>query len=86
MVVTREGDRFSRLVSVQYADTIYNGLWFTPLREALDAYINSVQERVTGLIRMKLFKGACRIVGRKSPYALKDHGLADEARDAFVTS
>jgi argininosuccinate synthase len=86
MVVTREGDRFSRLVSVQYADTIYNGLWFTPLREALDAYINTMQERVTGLIRMKLFKGACRIVGRKSPYALKDHGLADEARDAFVAS
>jgi len=86
MVVTREGDRFSRLVSVQYADTIYNGLCFTPLREALDAYINTMQERVTGLIRMKLFKGACRIVGRKSPYALKDHGLADEARDAFVAS
>jgi argininosuccinate synthase len=41
---------------------------------------------VTGRIRMKLFKGACRIVGRKSPYALQDHGLADEARDAFVTS
>jgi argininosuccinate synthase len=86
MVVTREVDRFSRLVSVQYADAIYNGLWFTPLREALDAYINTVQERVTGLIRMKLFKGACRIVGRKSAYALKDHALADEARDAFVAS
>jgi argininosuccinate synthase len=85
MVVTREADRFSRLVSVQYADTIYNGLWFTPLREALDAYINSVQERVTGQIRMKLFKGACHIVGRKSPFALADR-LADEARDAFVVS
>src|SRR5262245_44940118 len=89
MVVTREADRFSRLVSVQYADTIYNGLWFTPLREALDAYINAVQERVSGQIRMKLFKGACHIVGRKSPFALSDHGLApgnDEARDAFVAS
>ena len=58
MVVTREADRFSRLVSVQYADTIYNGLWFTPLREALDAYINTVQERVSGQIRMK------RVLGR----------------------
>jgi argininosuccinate synthase len=91
MVVTREADRFSRLVSVQYADTIYNGLWFTPLREALDAYINAVQERVTGLIRMKLFKGACRIVGRKSPYALSDQLVAavdpmDDARDAMTAS
>jgi argininosuccinate synthase len=86
MVVTREADRFSRLVSVQYADTIYNGLWFTPLREALDAYINTVQERVTGQIRMKLFKGACHIVGRKSPFALSDHAVADEARDVVVAS
>jgi len=86
MVVTREADRFSRLVSVQYADTIYNGLWFTPLRDALDAYINTVQERVTGHIRMKLFKGACHIVGRKSPFALAEYGLSDEARDAFVAS
>jgi argininosuccinate synthase len=85
MVVTREADRFSRLVSVQYADSIYNGLWFTPLREALDAYINAVQERVTGQIRMKLFKGACHIVGRKSPFALADR-LADEARAAVVVS
>ena len=93
MVVTREADRFSRLVSVQYADTIYNGLWFTPLREALDAYINTVQERVTGRIRMKLFKGACRIVGRKSPFTLaEDAAVAtvdavdDDARDAIAAS
>ena len=59
-------DRFSRAVSLQYADTVYDGLWFTPLREALDAYVDKVQERVTGVIRMKLFKGDCRIVGRQS--------------------
>jgi len=70
MVVSTGLDRFSRAVSLQYADTIYNGLWFTPLREALDAFIDKVQERVTGVIRMKLFKGDCRVVGRKSPFAL----------------
>jgi argininosuccinate synthase len=70
MVVTTALDRFSRAVSLQYADTIYNGLWFAPLREALDAFIDKVQERVTGIIRMKLFKGDCRVVGRKSPFAL----------------
>jgi len=72
MVVTKGVDRFSRAVSLQYADTIYNGLWFAPLREALDAFIDKVQERVTGVIRMKLFKGDCRVVGRKSPFALYD--------------
>ncbi len=70
MVVTTGVDRFSRAVSLQYADTIYNGLWFAPLREALDAFIDKVQERVAGVIRMKLFKGDCRVVGRKSPFAL----------------
>jgi len=72
MVVTTGVDRFSRAVSLQYADTIYNGLWFAPLREGLDAFIDKVQERVTGVIRMKLFKGDCRVVGRKSPFALYD--------------
>ncbi len=70
MVVTTGVERFSRAVSLQYADTIYNGLWFAPLREALDAFIDNVQARVTGIIRMKLFKGDCRVVGRKSPFAL----------------
>jgi argininosuccinate synthase len=84
MVTTKEADRFSRAVSLQYADAVYNGMWFTPLREALDAYVDKVQERVTGLIRMKLFKGDSRIVGRKSPYALYDHTLSTyEAGDAF---
>jgi argininosuccinate synthase len=84
MVTTKDLERFSRSVSVQYADIIYNGLWFTPLREALDAFVEKVQERVTGVARLKLFKGDCRIVGRKSPHALYDHALAtyDEG-DAF---
>jgi argininosuccinate synthase len=73
MVVATGVERFSRAVSVQYADTIYNGLWFAPLREALDAFIDKIQERVTGVIRMKLFKGDCRVVGRKSPFALNLH-------------
>jgi argininosuccinate synthase len=76
MVVTTGVDRFARAVSLQYADTIYNGLWFAPLREALDAFINKVQERVTGVIRMKLFKGDCRVVGRKSPFALYESAPA----------
>jgi argininosuccinate synthase len=72
MVTTKDADRFSRAVSLQYADIVYNGLWFTPLREALDAYVAKVQERVSGVIRLKLFKGDCRVAGRKSRFALYD--------------
>ena len=84
LVTTKDLERFSRIVSLQYADIVYNGLWFTPLREALDAFVEKVQERVTGTIRMKLFKGDSRIVGRKSPFALYDHALATyDAGDTF---
>jgi argininosuccinate synthase len=60
----RELERFSRTVSAEYADLIYGGLWFSPLRAALDAFVESVQERVTGVVRLKLFKGAYSIVAR----------------------
>lgn len=84
MVTTKDADRFSRSVSLEYADVVYNGLWFTPLREALDAYVAKVQERVSGVIRLKLFKGDCRVVGRKSPFTLYDQALATyDAGDAF---
>lgn len=77
-------NRFSQQVAVHYADIVYNGVWFTPLREALDAYVEKVQERVTGTIRLKLLKGSCTVVGRRSPFALYDHALATyDAGDAF---
>jgi argininosuccinate synthase len=80
LVTTRDLDRFARVVSVEYADLVYNGLWFTPLRQALDAFVDRVQERVTGVVRFAFFKGSCRIVGRQSPFALYDHerGADDE--------
>jgi argininosuccinate synthase len=70
LVTTRDLDRIARIVSLQYADLVYNGLWFTPMREALDAFVEKVQERVTGAVRLRLFKGDCRIVGRGSTFAL----------------
>src|SRR5205814_7709220 len=73
-----------RFVSLQYSDLSYNGWWVAPTREAIDAFVEKVQERVTGVIRLKLFKGGSRIVGRKSPYALYDHALATyDAGDRF---
>jgi argininosuccinate synthase len=69
LVSPRELDRFSRMVRAQYADLLATGQWFTPFREALDLFVDKVQERVTGEVRLKLFKGACRPSGRKSPHA-----------------
>jgi argininosuccinate synthase len=68
-VTIAEVERFSRIVSQQYAELIASGLWYSPLRTALDAFVDRVQERVTGVVRLELFQGGCRIVGRKSPHA-----------------
>ncbi len=84
LVTTADLDRLCRDISQKYADLVYNGLWFTPTREAMDAFVDKVQERVTGVIRLKLFKGDCRIVGRKSPFGLYDQSLAThDAGDMF---
>jgi argininosuccinate synthase len=87
LVTTKDLDRLVRMVSLQYADIVYSGLWFTVAREALDAFVEKVQERVTGSVRLKLFKGDCRIVGRKSPFTLYEHALATyDAADTFDQS
>jgi argininosuccinate synthase len=70
-VAGRDLDRFNRQVRVQYADLICHGLWFTPFREALDAFVDKVQHRVTGDVRLKLFKGACRTAGRKPAHTAR---------------
>jgi len=68
---------YKSLISKEYSTLIYNGLWFTPLREALQAFIDKTQEKVTGLVKVKLYKGTIRISGRTSPYSLYDPGLAN---------
>jgi argininosuccinate synthase len=84
LVIPRDLERVKHDMSRLYADIVYNGLWFSPTREAIDAFNRKVQERVTGLIRVKLFKGNCTIVGRKSPFALYEHALATyDAGDLF---
>ena len=83
-VSPRDLARISQELALKYADLVYNGLWFSPVREAIDAFVTTVQRRVTGTIRLKLFKGACRVIGRQSPFALYDHGLATyDAGDRF---
>ena len=61
---------------MEYADLRYNGLWFSAQHQDLTAYVQSTQQFVTGTVRLKLYKGSCRVVGRKSPYSLYDYSLA----------
>ena len=76
MTLSKDQLRFKQKVAVEYADLIYNGLWFTSLRQDLAAYVKSSQRFVTGTVRLKLFKGSCSLVGRKSPFSLYNYGLA----------
>ena len=68
--------RFKQRVAVEYADLIYNGLWFSALRSDLAAFVDSTQRYVTGTVRVKMFKGNCTVVGRKSQYSLYNLSLA----------
>jgi len=76
MTMSKEQLRFKQKVAVEYADLVYNGLWFTSLHQDLAAYIESSQRHVTGMVRIKLYKGSSSVVGRKSPFSLYSHGLA----------
>jgi argininosuccinate synthase len=76
MTLSHQQLRFNEKVSGEYADIIYNGLWFTALRRDLAAYVDRAQKHVTGTVKVKLFKGSCIVVGRKSPASLYDYSLA----------
>jgi argininosuccinate synthase len=69
LVVPRDLERLAHDLGRAYADLAYNGRWFSPTREAIDAFMRTIQPRVTGAVRLKLYKGDCRVVGRRSPLA-----------------
>ena len=70
LVLDRETCHFKEMVAVKYTELVYNGLWFTPLREAIDAFVLATQGPVTGIVRLKLYKGNIISAGRKSPFSL----------------
>jgi len=76
MTLAKDQLRFKQRVAQEYADLVYNGLWFTSLHQDLAAYVRSSQRFVTGTIRVKLFKGNCQVVGRKAPKSLYSFSLA----------
>jgi argininosuccinate synthase len=84
LTLSRDQARFKAGVAQEYANLIYDGLWFTGLRQDLAAYVDSTQRFVSGEVRLKFFKGNCIVVGRRSPYSLYSHGLATyEKGDTF---
>jgi argininosuccinate synthase len=87
MVLDRETLHYKELVSSKYAELCYYGLWYTPLRDALDAFVDQTQKRVNGTVRVKLYKGNCAVVGRKSPDSMYKKELATyEKGDVFDQS
>ncbi|MFH0762704.1 MAG: argininosuccinate synthase [Candidatus Omnitrophota bacterium] len=81
LVLDRECAHFKELVALRYSELVYNGLWYSPLKKALDAFIESTQGYVTGSIRMKLFKGSCSAVGRKSKHSLYKKELSTYGKE-----
>jgi argininosuccinate synthase len=61
---------FKQHIGLKYAELVYYGLWFTPLREALDAFVESTQQEVTGTVTLSLYKGNVSVLSRKSEYSL----------------
>ena len=70
LCLARATQSFKQQVSIRYSELVYDGMWFSPLREALDAFVNETQKTVTGTVRMKLYKGNIYSAGVKSPYSL----------------
>jgi argininosuccinate synthase len=81
LTLDRATMHYKEQVAVRYAELVYDGMWFSPLREALDAFVDSTQQTVTGLVRLKLYKGNIMSAGAKSPYSLYHEGFVTFGRD-----
>jgi argininosuccinate synthase len=84
LTLERDLSHYKAGIEDKIAELIYYGLWFSPLRRALSAFVESTQEKVTGEVRLKFYKGALVVVGRRSPHSLYDYALATYDRaDTF---
>ena len=72
---------YKEQMAIRYAELVYDGMWFSPLREALDAFVNQTQQTVTGTVRVKLYKGNIMSAGAKSPYSLYHEGFVTFGQD-----
>ena len=84
LCLDRETSHYKALISQKFADLVYNGQWYTPLREALSAFVDKTQETVTGEVKLKLYKGNLTNAGVTSPYSLYDEEIATfDAEDVY---
>lgn len=81
LTLDRNTMQFKDILAQKYAQLVYDGLWFAPLREAMDAFVDSTQEYVTGVVKLKLYKGLCTNAGSKSPYSLYSKDFATFGED-----
>lgn len=81
LILDRDTMNFKNQVALKYAQLVYDGLWFTPLKDALDAFVDSTQENVTGKVKMKLYKGSAVPVATKSKYSLFNENFATFGED-----
>jgi argininosuccinate synthase len=83
MCIDRETAHYQQILSLRYAEMVYYGMWFTPLRESLDAFFTSAQSRVTGSVGLELYKGNVTITSRQSPHSLYRTGLASFSMSGY---
>ena len=81
IILDKDTLHYKDIVAQRYAELVYNGQWYTPLREAIDAFVESTQKYVTGTVRLKLYKGSISAAGVKSPYSLYREDLATFSQD-----
>jgi argininosuccinate synthase len=81
LTLDKETSHYKAKISNDYADLIYNGLWFSPLKKALDGFVNETQKNVTGTVKVRLYKGNLTVGGRTSPFSLYDTKLATYTSD-----
>ena len=81
ITLDKETAHYKKLVAQKFGELVYNGQWFTPLREALSAFVDETQKTVTGDVKVKLYKGNVMNAGITSPYTLYDENVASFGED-----
>ena len=81
LILDRDTAHYKKIVGEKFAELLYTGLWFTPLREAICAFVDKTQENVTGTVKMKLYKGNATVAAKKAPYSLYNEEFATFSKD-----